>query len=225
MAGFCCCNPGIVKVDGSRETNLVASALAAAFRLGPCSCPKRCHPTFRIGIRCAQGSGLVDAAERTPIVAHIVEALAQMRDLAQYAKGSRLNCMQLDAFGQVIMRAFDFHGAQRKTALIRGALHWSALPRPGVVAVSVSTLPPDKRRGFRRTLGKRSILHCMLPCTAFVDQVTHPGCFPGHPGLSRHNAYYCNWVAGCHSAAIICAIRAQHWSDVASSGWRLDRVM
>ena len=59
----------------------------------------------------AQGSGLVDAAERTPIVAHIVEALAQLRDLAQYAKGSRLNCMQLDSFGQDIMRAFDFHGA------------------------------------------------------------------------------------------------------------------
>ena len=59
----------------------------------------------------AQGSGLVDAAERTPIVAHIVEALARLRDLAQYAKGSRLNCMQLDAFGQDIMRAFDFHGA------------------------------------------------------------------------------------------------------------------
>jgi len=57
-----------------------------------------------------QGSGLVDAAERTPIVAHIVQALARLRDLAQDAKGSRLNCMQLDAFGQDIMRAFDFHG-------------------------------------------------------------------------------------------------------------------
>ena len=40
-----------------------------------------------------------------------LEALARLRDLAQYAKGSRLNCMQLDAFGQDIMRAFDFHGA------------------------------------------------------------------------------------------------------------------
>ena len=53
----------------------------------------------------------MDAAERTPIVAHIVETLARLRDLAQYAKGSRLNCMQLDGFGQDIMRAFDFHGA------------------------------------------------------------------------------------------------------------------
>jgi hypothetical protein len=61
-----------------------------------------------------QGSGLVDAAERTPMVAHIVERLAALRDLAQYAKGSRLNCIQLDAFGQDIMRAFDFHGAPRR---------------------------------------------------------------------------------------------------------------
>ena len=46
------------------------------------------------------------------MVAHIVERLATLRDLAQYAKGSRLNCMQLDGFGQDIMRAFDFHGAR-----------------------------------------------------------------------------------------------------------------
>ena len=79
-----------------------------------------------------QGSGLVDAAERTPMVAHIVERLATLRDLAQYAKGSRLNCMQLDAFGQDIMRAFDFHGARQAawpTLLTTGQDHGTVLCR------------------------------------------------------------------------------------------------
>ena len=53
----------------------------------------------------------MEAAERTPIVSHIVATLSELRAAAAAAKGDRANCAQLDAFGQDIMRAFDFHGA------------------------------------------------------------------------------------------------------------------
>ena len=61
-------------------------------------------------VRVRQGQGLVEAAERTPILAHVVGALWELHDLAALAKGNHANCGQLDTFGQDVLRAFDFHG-------------------------------------------------------------------------------------------------------------------
>jgi len=58
------------------------------------------------------GAGLVEAAQRTPAVGHIVGALWELRDLAAVARGNRANCAVLDAFGADVLRAFDFHGKQ-----------------------------------------------------------------------------------------------------------------
>lgn len=65
-----------------------------------------------------QGSGLVSAAERTPIMAHMVSALAEITDLATAAKGNRCNCLQLEAFSQDVARAFDFHGGLLNAACL-----------------------------------------------------------------------------------------------------------
>ena len=63
------------------------------------------------GVAYVQGGGLLEAAERAPIVSHIVMALLGLREAAHFAKGNRNNCLQLDALGQDILRVFDFHGA------------------------------------------------------------------------------------------------------------------
>lgn len=59
----------------------------------------------------AQGEGLLKASELVPVASHIIMALLDLREGAASAKGNRANCLQLEAFGQDIMRAFDFHGA------------------------------------------------------------------------------------------------------------------
>lgn len=56
------------------------------------------------------GHGLVRAAEAAPIVGMIVGALWDLHDAAVNAKGNRSNVQQLDAFGQDILRMFEFRG-------------------------------------------------------------------------------------------------------------------
>lgn len=58
------------------------------------------------------GAGLVEAAQRTPAVGHIIGALWELRDLAAVAHGNRGNCDVLDAFGADVLRSLDFHGKQ-----------------------------------------------------------------------------------------------------------------
>lgn len=56
------------------------------------------------------GHGLVRAAEAAPIVGMIVGALWDLHDAAGNAKGNRANVAQLDAFGQDVLRMFEFRG-------------------------------------------------------------------------------------------------------------------
>ncbi|KAK9810553.1 hypothetical protein WJX73_000223 [Symbiochloris irregularis] len=57
-----------------------------------------------------QGIGLVEATQRAPIVGHIIGALWEGHDLVQQALGNRINCSQLGAYGQDILRVFDAEG-------------------------------------------------------------------------------------------------------------------
>ncbi|KAK9820323.1 hypothetical protein WJX72_008971 [[Myrmecia] bisecta] len=57
-----------------------------------------------------QGSGLMEASQRSPMVGHIIGALWELHELAQGAKGNRANCLQISTFGEDIMRVFEAAG-------------------------------------------------------------------------------------------------------------------